>query len=104
MKQQKTFKEYLESKELLKMALEEVPKVKEIYEIEKYCSIPVKEGEDDVSYIKLKPKDLIEILWENTPGDRTPKYFTLLAEEEQQSFAWSNAKIRSWVNKMTRKI
>lgn len=104
MKQKTTFKDYLESKELLKLALEDVPKVKEIYEIEKYCTVPVKEGSDEPSYIKLKPKDLIEILWENTPGDRTPKHFVLLTEDDCHVFAWSNAKIRSWVDKMTRQI
>lgn len=103
MKNKASFKEYLDSKELLKMALDSVPKVKEIYEIEKYCSVPIKES-DDVEYIKLKPKDLIEILWENTPGSPTPKSFTLLSEDEQMSFAWSDAKVRSWVEKMTRKI
>ncbi len=104
MKNKTSFKEYLESKELLKMALEDVPKVKEIYEIEKYCSVPVRESDGETTYIKFKPKDLIEILWENTPGDRTPKYFMALNEDEQKIFAWSNAKIRSWVEKMTRQI
>jgi hypothetical protein len=105
MKNPKSFKEYLESKELLKLALDEAPKVREIYEIEKYCSVPIVEADGEKEYLKFKPKDLIEILWENTSDTPTPKYFTVLTEgEDPKTFAWSNAKIKSWIKKMTRQL
>jgi hypothetical protein len=105
MKNPKSFKEYIESKELLKLALEDAPKVKEIYEIEKYCSVPVLEADGEKTYVKFKPKDLIEILWENAPEDPTPKYFTVITEgDDQKTFAWSNAKIKAWVNKTTKQL
>lgn len=104
MKQKTSFKEYLESKELLKLALDDAPKVKEIYEVEKYCNLPFLEADGSTSQVKLKPKDWIEILWESTPTEKNPKSFCLVVEGEVKSFAWSNAKVRSWVSKMTRQI
>ena len=98
-----TFKEYLESKEQLKMALDGIPKVKEIYEITKYCSVPVKINED-IEYLKFKPRDIIEIMWEKEIDNDVPKSFTVLGEDQSNEFSWSNAKVRSWVRKMTRSI
>ncbi len=56
-----TFKQYLESREQLLNAVNNTPITVVEYEICKYCSIPVVEGDSDT--ISLRPKNKILIEW-----------------------------------------
>jgi len=54
-----TFSEYVESKNILKMAAEDAPKHKQAFNVTKYCKVPVHEDfkSNSKTYIGLKPKD-----------------------------------------------
>lgn len=97
-----SFKDYLDAKERLKLAGESCPRTKKLYEVRKYCKLPLLESihEDEKHYITLKPKDKIEILWEyESIENPSPKQITLTFDEDQiMYFAWSEAKIKKWIN------
>ena len=57
-----SFKEYLESKEALRSAVQEVPKTQIEYEVKKYCTFPIGESNDRQA-IKLKPSNRLFISW-----------------------------------------
>jgi hypothetical protein len=107
MKNNLSFKEYLEAKQILKMAGENLPLVKYLYEVRKYCKIPLSDGvSDEKVYVSLKPKDTIEILWEfETPEKPNPKHICLTFDNDQvMYFSWSDAKITKWVETTIHKI
>ena len=55
------FKQYLESKEKLRKALNETSKITRIYKVKKYCKLPINEN-DKKEYLPLKPNDTIQII------------------------------------------
>ena len=103
-----SFKDYLEEKQRLKSAGENCPRVKHLYEVRKYCKLPLHNGinEEEKVYISLKPKDKIEILWEYESVEHpTAKQITLTFDnDEVMYFTWSNAKISKWVNETTHRV
>jgi hypothetical protein len=107
MKSNLSFKEYLEEKSRLKMAGENCPRIKYLYEVRKYCKIPLHDGiNEEKTYISLKPKDSIEILWEYESIEHpTPKQITLTFDNDQvMYFTWSNAKVSKWVESSIYKL
>lgn len=103
-----SFKEYLESKERLKSACDNIPIVKHVYEVRKYCKVPLQENtdNDNKKYISLKPKDIIEILWEYENVDSpTPINICIGSDDENiMYFSWSDAKVRKWASTTISKI
>jgi hypothetical protein len=96
-----SFKDYLEAKNRLKQAGENCPRIKQLYEVRKYCKIPLHDGinEEEKVYVSLKPKDTIEILWEYQAVDHPiPLQLCLTFDDDKiMYFTWSNAKINKWV-------
>lgn len=93
----------------LKEAAADLPKYYILYEITKYCKIPLLENIDDSDkhYIPLKPKDVIKILWEDSRLiNPTPKYLSILNEngdERRYYFTWTAFKVSRWVETTTNK-
>jgi hypothetical protein len=102
-----TFKQYLESKEQLMRAIENVPVTIVEYEVRKYCTIVVGEDVDSSTVIQLKPKQKIIVKWiyENplSPSVDHVKIDTgnMLTEDEHSIF-WSSEKLQKWLIRHTR--
>jgi hypothetical protein len=95
-----SFKEYYQSKDSLRLAADDAPRVHKLYEVSKYCKIPVYIDEDSVEkiYIPLKPKDKIEILWEySDPKNPLVKSVKLLTDNSKIYPTWSNLKFIKWI-------
>lgn len=105
-----SFKEYYDSKQKLKMAGDNYPRYYTLYEVNKYCKIPLSKDcdEDEREYIPLKPKDKIKVLWEMLDMDKpVPKYIAVvdeeLEEEKKYRFTWNLTKINKWLSSTTHK-
>lgn len=105
------FKEYYESKKRLLSAAEDSPRIREEYELLKYCKFPVYESLDDdhKTYLAFKPKDRIEVLWEHVSNyDEFPvaKCLRIISEDGDDHYypSWNNVKMTKWVNSNTRKL
>lgn len=94
-----TFSEYIESKNVLRMAAEDAAKIKKMYYVTKYCKLPVSEAIDDndKDYISLKPKDVIEITWEKDQDNLVAR-FICVNEGEKLFPSWSISKFNNWVD------
>lgn len=103
-----TFKQYLESKEQLLKAVENVPVSSKIYEVVHYCSIPLGEYEEDKTVVNLKPKQKIVVKWQyDSLTDPTPLNIKLqgikeIDEDEQYQTFWSNNKLQKWLKRHTK--
>jgi hypothetical protein len=99
-----TFKEYYESKELLRKAAESTPRVETEYEMLKYCQFPVLE-EDEKEFIALKPRDRINILWEYLRTDEVPlplRVEITSDDDTKRVFpCWGKSKLLTWIQKNT---
>jgi len=107
MKQALSFKDYLDSKQKLKEAGNNCPRVKFLYEVRKYCKIPLTDNlSEEKQYISLKPKDVIEILWEfESKESPVAKEVKLVFDNDQTMyFSWNNPKILKWVESSTHLI
>lgn len=108
-KEKLSFKEYFESKQKLKSAGDNCPRYFSLYEVNKYCKIPLSENpnEDERVYIALKPKDKIKILWELLDFENPiPKHITVIDEDLEETkyhFTWNLPKINKWLSSTTHK-
>lgn len=103
-----SFKEYLDSKDRLREAVNNVPKRTAEYTVRKYCKLVVGESKDEKEYVNLKPKHkiFVEWLYENTDnptilsikfdgvGDKN-------TDDEHQSF-WQGERLLKWLLRNTR--
>lgn len=100
-----TFKEYYDSKEILREAAASVPRINSEYEMTRYCQFPILAEDDDKEYLSLKPKDRINILWEYLRTDDTPfpvKVEIVSDEDTQRVFpCWGKSKLLTWIQKNT---
>lgn len=101
-----SFKEYIDSKHKLKTAGDDYPRYFLMYEVSKYCKIPVTENVDDEEkvYVSLKPKDKLSILWEKIDFVRaTPKYILLKENgiEKKYYLTWNILKFSNWLKTST---
>lgn len=103
-----SFKQYLESKEQLLKAIENVPVATSEYEVIHYCALPLGEYEEDKVSVALKPKQKIVVEWQYDSIDEpTPLNIKLQGVasvdecEEFQTF-WTNAKLQKWLRRHTR--
>lgn len=103
-----SFKDYVESKKQLRNAAADCPKYFCLYEVNKYCKLPLLENdnssEEEKVYIAFKPKDKIKIFWEAFNLDApTAHYILIISEniEKKYYFNWNNEKITKWLNSTT---
>lgn len=91
------FKEYYNSRQQLKEALDNEPIKRYRFSLNKYCKIPIIENEEKSS-ISLKPKDIIEVLFEGHNSDRVIEF---VCNDKKIKLSWSSEKIRSWISANT---
>lgn len=104
-----TFREYFESIQILRKAVNDVPKRTANYSLTKYCKLPILETVDSSNkdYISLKPKDTITVTWEyNNKELPTPISVKIVTENAEQIIypAWSNLKFFKWVTSSTNEL
>jgi hypothetical protein len=103
-----TFKQYLESKEQLLKAIENVPVSINEYEVIHYCSLPLGEYEEDKELVGLKPKQKIVVEWKyDTVDDPTPVSIKLkgvqsIDEDDHYQTFWTGQKLQKWLKRHTR--
>jgi predicted transcriptional regulator len=95
-----SFKEYYESKESLLLANANLPKVVNEYVVKKYCKLPVLDENNKKDYISLKPKDLVQVLWEFN-DIKNPQAKKIMVESSTYSPCWSNDKLKKWIEQTT---
>lgn len=95
-----SFKEYLESKEALLGAVEEVPKTKIEYEVKKYCTFPIGESSERQA-IKLKPSNRLFISWlcedRENPKAMKVSFEGTDSDEINDKPSWNDAKLLKWL-------
>lgn len=94
-----SFSDYVESKNILKNAIEDAPKHKQCFNVTKYCKIPVNENfkTNEKTYFSLKPKDSVEVIWEKHDTQMIVRY--IIINEEYNYFpTWSNKKFSNWLS------
>ena len=103
-----TFKEYLESKEKLREAVDITPKQSMEYTVNKYCKLIVGESKDEKEQINLKPNQTIVVEWLYEDIDNpTPLNITFegvcpsIDTLEYNSY-WQPEKLRKWLLRNTR--
>ena len=98
-----TFKEYIESKQILKSATQNSLRVLTQYSMLKYCKLPLVEQFDseEKQYVALKPKDVIEILWECDDSIMRVKSILIMEEEKKYYPSWNDKKMHEWVQANT---
>jgi hypothetical protein len=104
-----TFKQYLESKDQLRKAIENTPTAIIEYEVKKYCSLTVGETEDEKTLVGLKPKHKIIVEWRyDSVQDPTPESIQFVGlkdidEDEKVSTFWTGSKLTKWLARHTTK-
>jgi hypothetical protein len=102
-----TFKEYLQSKEKLREAVQEIPHQKKEYLVTKYCKLVVGESKDEKEQVNLKPnnKVIVEWLYEDIDSPTVVNItFDGVCEEvdsENHSTYWQSYKLQRWLLRNT---
>ena len=99
-----SFKEYLESKDCLRDAVKETPKVVREYEVKKYCNFPVGLKEEKYQ-IKLKPRNKMFIKWlrEDSTKERAigVSFEGTTDDSVMETPSWGEEKLLKWLLKNT---
>ena len=108
MDQKLTFKEYLNSKECLRKAAQNIPERTARYTISKYCKIAIGESKSEKEYINLKPKQQVEVDWLYEDMDK-PTVISIrfsgvdgIKEGEEFNILWGHHRLGKWLEKNTR--
>ncbi len=103
-----TFKEYLNSKDRLREAIQNVPERTAHYTIRKYCKIAIGETKKDKEYVNLKPKQKVEVDWlyediEN-PTVVTVRFFDVdgIKDGSEFNILWGHDRLGKWLSKNTK--
>ena len=103
-----TFKEYIESKDQLRLAINESPIHTIPYSIRKYCRIPVGETKECKQYIMLKPKQKVLIEWKYTDS-LLPDVISIQFEnvddisvDESFDPFWTTQRLQKWLSVNTK--
>ena len=105
-----TFKQYLESKNQLINAMDNVPVALQEYEVRNYCSLTVGEDDDEKQVITLKPKNRIVVEWQYDtvarPLPLSVKVIGVTDIDECESFPtyWTNEKLKKWLSHHTKEL
>lgn len=103
-----TFKEYLDSKERLREAVNRTPKRTAEYTVRKYCKLVVGESKEEKEYVNLKPKHkiFVEWLYENTdnPTILAIKFDGVqdVSPEDEHKSLWQGERLLRWLLRNTR--
>lgn len=68
-----SFSDYIRSKQQLREALLQDPIHTVVYEVKKYCRIPLGETKDSKEYYNLKPKQYVSVKWKYADLDGIPE-------------------------------
>lgn len=101
-----SFKDYYDNKELLKRVGVENVRTNIEYSITKYCKIPVVESfTTDKTYLSLKPKDTVKILWEYESDTPILKRLIVVSETEKEFIpCWTSNKMFEWTSANCKQI
>jgi len=98
-----TFKQYMDSKQVLRSAITESPVHTISYSVKKYCRIPVGELKEDKQYIMLKPKQKVLVEWKYT-DTLIPDVVSIQFEDVDdislnESFDpfWTSQRLQKWL-------
>jgi len=107
MKTNLTFKEYLQTKEALREAVQEIPHQTKEYLVTKYCKLVVGESKDDKEQVSLKPNNKISVEWLYEDID-APTIVNITFEgvcpdvdSENHSTYWQSYKLQRWLLRNT---
>jgi len=99
-----SFKEYLDSKQKLLLALKETPVQTITYSVKKYCTLIVGE-KDDKQYVSLKPSQQLVVEWRynNVYAPPIPVNIQLkeskAAEQSNYCTFWAGTRLQKWLRK-----
>ncbi len=102
-----TFKEYLQSKQKLREAVQEIPQQKKEYIVTKYCKLVVGESKDEKEQVNLKPNHKIIVEWlyeeidEPTAVNITFEGVCPEVDTENHSTYWQSYKLQRWLLRNT---
>ncbi len=103
-----TFKEYLNSKDRLREAAQNVPERTARYTISKYCKIAIGESKKNKEYVNLKPKQEVEVDWLYEDLDK-PTVISIrfkgvdgIHESAEFNILWGHGRLEKWLEKNTR--
>lgn len=102
-----TFKQYLDSKQKLREAIELTPVSIVQYTVRKYCTLALGESSEDRVNVSLKPKQGIIVEWRYDDIDNpTINYIRLegvdkVDAEDQLNTFWRGEKLTKWLNRYT---
>ena len=102
-----TFKQYLEGKDQLRHAINNVPTTIVEYEVCKYCSLYVGESKEESTLVTLKPKQKVVVKWRYDSAEKpSPEHISFigintLSEDNHQVF-WTGEKLHKWLMRHTK--
>jgi hypothetical protein len=101
-----SFKKYYDNKELLERAGIQNVRAHIEYSITKYCKIPVVESyESEKTYLALKPKDTVKILWEYESDTPILRRLVIVSEGEKEFIpCWTSNKMYEWTGANCKQI
>lgn len=102
-----SFKQYLDSKQQLREAVNSLPIERVEYVVNKYGKLPVGESKQSKEVVAVKPKQLLTVEWAIHPnGTRTINHITVEGVDceydgEQLTPLWKPEKVQSWLETNT---
>jgi hypothetical protein len=102
-----TFKQYVESRNQLLKAIENVPVTIIEYEVRKYCTLTLGECAEESVVFNLKPKQKLQVRWmcQNPllPIPESIKVLNtdVLVEAEEHPTFWNSDKLQKWLIRHT---
>lgn len=94
-----TFKEYLDSKEALREAIENTPVQTVEYTVKRYCKVAIGESKEERNYLALKPKQDITVKWKYININETPEPVSVEFDGEEYDVLWTGTKLKEWLKK-----
>jgi hypothetical protein len=102
-----TFKEYINTKEQLRSAIDTVPQCSTEYIVKTYCKLPIGESKKQKQHILLKPKHKIIVEWlYNDVDNPTPLNLrfegpTDVDPFDEQHVLWEGDRLLKWLLRNT---
>lgn len=102
-----TFSQYLDSKDQLRKAIENTPISTAVYEVKKYCSLPLGEADQDATLVGLRPKQTVVVEWHHVSVDSpTPNSIRIVGAKDIDAETvfeteWAGSKLKKWLSRHT---
>lgn len=96
-----TFKEYLDSKDRLRQAIQETPIASTYYVVKKYCKVRIGESRTARQEVALKPKQTIIVEWRYDDIDN-PEPVSIILDDinsDEKPVYWTGQKLKDWLSK-----